>query len=337
MTRRALSVSAFVLASALGVAQATAAPGASTADDDAQATALFQEARALIAVGNTDEACPKFAESQRLHPAGGTLMNLAVCHERSGKTATAFEELREARAVAVRDGRDDRIALADEHLAMLEPRLSRLVIEVSPAADLPGLEILIDDQLVPRAKWGTATAINPGEHWIEARTPRKRPWRAQLTILPDAERKTVAVPAQEDDGPGAPGTAESPALAPVLAPVVTETARAAAPDRTAALIVGGLGLGTVAFGSYFGMRAIAKHHDSQDACTTNPCPEASADLNGAAKRFADISTVTFAAGLVGLGVGAYLWFSADPPKAPAVRVVPAVGPGFAALGVTSRF
>jgi hypothetical protein len=63
--------------------------GLARADDAAStvAQALFDEARQLTAAGRYVEACPKFAESQRIDPSMGTRFYLADCLEHIGKLA----------------------------------------------------------------------------------------------------------------------------------------------------------------------------------------------------------------------------------------------------------
>src|SRR5256885_1547996 len=98
------------------------------------AQALFDEARELLAAGKYPEACRKFAESQRLDPGGGPVLNLALCHEKEGKIATAWADFREALGAARRDRRAERENLAREHLETLEPRLPRLTVRVASDA-----------------------------------------------------------------------------------------------------------------------------------------------------------------------------------------------------------
>ena len=62
--------------------------------DTAMAEALFQAGRACLERDRVEEACAKFSESQRLEPKLGTLLNLATCHEKLGKTASATDRCR---------------------------------------------------------------------------------------------------------------------------------------------------------------------------------------------------------------------------------------------------
>jgi hypothetical protein len=321
-THARLLAACCVAASLAGAGRAVAEP---TAEEQALATTLFREAKALLEAGEVAKACPKLAESQQLYPAGGTLLNLAVCHEKEGKTATAWAEFREARVVAERDRRDDRVALADEHIAALEPKLSKVVVNVSPAADIEGTQVSVDRRPLRRPAWGTAMPIDPGTHVIEARAPGKKEWRAEIVVQAEADVATALVPAWEDEV--APVAAPSPTPAEV--PPGPPRALSSTSGRTAALVTGGIGVTGLVIGSIFGLRAIAKHDEGKDACTM-PCSTSLVSLNDSAKTAADVSTVAFAAGVVALGVGAYLWFTAASPdaKARSAHIVPGLGARF---------
>ncbi|HMC95609.1 MAG TPA: hypothetical protein VKO16_12645, partial [Polyangia bacterium] len=74
------SLSALILLGGIGSATAQ-----TSADDQALATVLFEKGRQLISEGQVSQACPAFEESERLDPSGGTILNLALCHELEGR------------------------------------------------------------------------------------------------------------------------------------------------------------------------------------------------------------------------------------------------------------
>src|SRR5205823_10205853 len=74
----------------------TTARGEPTAADKSLATQLFKEGRTLVDQGKVAEGCRKLEESHRLDPGGGTLLNVALCHEKEGRSATAWAEFTEA-------------------------------------------------------------------------------------------------------------------------------------------------------------------------------------------------------------------------------------------------
>jgi len=104
------------------------APAAST--DKVTAEALFEEGRRLVAAGSFAEACPKFADSERLDPSP------ARCSTR--------QLLREAGALRPRRGRrtarpraphnaatHEYLATAQRHAEALAPTLARLTVTVA--------------------------------------------------------------------------------------------------------------------------------------------------------------------------------------------------------------
>src|SRR5437763_3652209 len=128
------------LVRSLGVAAALAlATPPARANDPVAAQALFDEAKKLIAAGSYAPACLKLEESQRLDPGIGTLFHLADCHQRIGKTASAWAEFLEVAAQAKTSQQTEREKVARERASALESKLPRVVVNVGHAA--PGLEI----------------------------------------------------------------------------------------------------------------------------------------------------------------------------------------------------
>jgi hypothetical protein len=234
------------------LAFSTAQVQAQARTEVALAETLYRQARELLAAGNYAEACPKFAESHRLDPATGTLLNLAACHEAEGKTATAWIEYSDALALARRDKRAVRVKYAQERMAAIEPKLSRLTLLVPPEVDQPELEVWLDGTPVGRAARGVATPVDPGRHVVEAKAPGKAPLRLEVEVLPNADHKTVSLPPLETLPPATatlPATAAPPEPAAATAPVPALLVRDAVkvrPTPLAVYIAGGVTLGLAA-------------------------------------------------------------------------------------------
>ena len=145
------------------------APSAAWAGNEAAAEALFVEAQKLVKEKKYAEACPKFAESNRLDRGAGTLIHLADCYEKNKQTASAWATYKEAASAAQALGRADWQKLATQRSNALEPKLAKLTIKVSDPVDK--LEVTKDGAPYAQASWGVALPVDVGSHTVEASAP----------------------------------------------------------------------------------------------------------------------------------------------------------------------
>ncbi len=321
---------------------ASAARAASPADEAAAET-LFNQATEAAMAGRLDEACPKFAEAQRLDPTAGTLLNLGKCEEKRNNLATAYGAYVAAQALARQDNdKAGREARARAAATRLEPRLSMLVITVPQSNRAVGFEVKRNGQVVGEGQWGARIPIDPGALTIEVSAPGRSPWKTTVRIEPKPGSTTVEVPA----------------LAPMpVAPMPvaqTSTPRAAEADtqgspwstqKTAALAVGGAGVIAGALGAIFGVRAIGKKSDSEVNCQPSDpsrCNATGVALREEEKAAGTLSTVSFIAGGVALA-GGFALFVTAPGRPTKVReairfeALPAVAGGDVGLTLRARW
>lgn len=321
------------LARLFGVAALAAASTAradGTETDRQIAQALFDEGRALLDQGRYTEACPKFAESQRLDPAGGTLLNLAVCHEAEGKTATAWSEFRDGLAQAIRDGRSDRVDLANEHIAALSAKLVRLIVRVPEGVAARGAEVMLDQSRLPRTAWGTPIPVDPGPHRVRVEAPTLETWEATVAATETGRTYEISVPAL--DGPIAcpAGTIRSAGAC------VPESKKRSVAFYTL-LAAGGA---SIAVSIVTGLMALDANAYVSDHCSTERdfCRVSdAADEASRARTMAWVSTVTLAAG-ASAGVIAFL-LPLEKTSSPSRDAHPRVGFGVGAgwTGVSGTF
>lgn len=201
---------------AVSLAAATAAFAQPSAEKAAAAQVLFDEGMKLMASGQFAAACPKLKSAQKLDPGMATQFRLAECYEKLGATASAWVLYIEVANAAKAANSRDREAFARKRAQALEPRLSRMTITVAPAlSELAGLTIKRDGILVEKPLWGTAVPVDPGEHFVTAQAPGKKPWEAKGMIERDATALNVAIPALDDlpKAVGASASASEPVIA----------------------------------------------------------------------------------------------------------------------------
>lgn len=319
------------LAWLLGAAAAQAQPAPT---DAALAEQLFEEAKGLLEARRYGEACPKFAESHRLDPAGGTILLLAQCHEAQGKIATAWAEFKESLARAKEAGNARRERISRERIAALEPQLSTLTLRVPPeVAALPGLRLLRGGVSVGPVLWGAAMFVDPGPHEIVASADGHESWSQRVEVGPKADHVTLSLPPLRPRPAPAASSAPAPpsSASPPSSMSFSHPSPAPQPpgvvDRTAAFVALGLGAVGLGLGAYFGARAFSDARYSNDRCPRKDCADAEAVRRGNdAVREATLSNVAGGLGLLATGVGVYLWLSAPSPRG-ALLLRPAAAPG----------
>jgi hypothetical protein len=302
---------------------------AQAASDAAAADALFNEAQKLAAAGNYAQACPKYAESLRLDTGIGVMLYLADCYERTGKTASAWVQFREAEELASKQA-DRRAAAAHDRAARLEPVLARLVIRLGPGVDLPGLELKRDTTLVGRAQWEVPVPVDPGVHTIIASAPGKKTRTMSVLVVAGGSPTTLTVAPLEDESvatteppPRPQGT--SPSELPVTEPATTST-RPGNTERIVAYAVGAAGLVGIVVGSYFGFDTISKNNaaNSDGNCHSNGdnelCNKTGLPLNQAAQSSATASNIAFGLGAAALAGGVVLYLTSPRSPSPAVGI-----------------
>lgn len=352
MLRRHARRALFPLVISLGGAALLTAPRAaaqsSSVTDQALAQALFEQGKTLMADGEYAKACAKFAASNRSAPGTGTLLNLAVCHEKLGRLATAWVEFSNAADADRRAGNQRRLAYSQKQMQKLAPQLAHITVR-PPASAVAGLVVKLDGVKLASAALGVPAPVDPGKHVIQASAPGRQSWSKQVEIDKNGEEKSVSIPALGALGATArnkPTTAQGKSPTGANATLPPPTPSSGSPDkrRIAAYVAGGVGVVGLGLGSYFGLKAFSDWKTRNDNCPGGHCNQAAVDAHDSAHTAAIVSDVSFGVGVAALGAAAYLWFTSSPasqerPPGSSARwrVVPLAGPSVAGVDVGRTF
>jgi hypothetical protein len=316
------------LVALLALTRTSEARGDHEAEGTPAAQVLFDQGRAAVKRGNFAEACPKFAESERLDPGIGTLLWLGDCYENLGQTATAWATFKEAAAAAAlrHDGREQ---VARERVDKLEPTLSRLTVSVRTEAAIPNMEIQRDGVLVGRAQWGIAVPVDPGTHTIVARAAGHQDWSQTVRLAAGQATMNVAIP-ELDAAPASMASAGEGSASSM--PAAHSTGWSS--QYTLAIVTGAVAVLAVGLGTYFSFAAKSSYDSSNSGqpphCVNNHCDPTGLHDRSDAFDKAAISTAMFVVSAATLAGGALLYFTASPQRA-TVALAPSPSGGFARL------
>ena len=309
------------------------------------AEALFREGQELMTAGKVADACAKFSASLQLDPALGTLLNLAACHEKQGRFASAWAEFSDVAARAAQQGQKDRESYARGRVKALEPKLVRGSIVVPQPVD--GIVVTVDGNPVPAAAWGIPLPFDAGAHLVEATASGFETWRAEVTIPARGKGPKIEVPKllPSAKAPAAPGATvaavASPAPTADPAPAQASAQKQAAPEpasvahseaavpsevlaeavesgarSTPRLVAGGgllaAGLGSAGTAVFFGLKAKGLAGDRDALCPPGQAcySQAAFDADHDARASQQLAAITGIAGALAVGTGAVLLIGA---------------------------
>jgi tetratricopeptide (TPR) repeat protein len=275
-------------------------PNATAADS------AFREAKSLLAAGKVHEACEKFAASLELDPQLGTQLNLASCHEKEGKSATALAEY--GRLIEAASKRNDsaRVKYARDRVTELERNVPRVRLEIADVDKVRSLEL--DDKAVPRESWSNALPVDPGEHVIVVTSTSGQSRDNRFRVEAKASEQTVAVQGPAAGHSADEGTQPPPPVGgkePVEPPPAAGSG-SKGPWKALGIVSIGLGAVGTAVGAVFGAKALSSKSDVDKGCDGNLCTPEGFAAQDDARSAAKVSTISFIAGgaflVVGVGI-----------------------------------
>ena len=113
--------------------------------------------------------------------------------------------------------------------------------------------------------------------------------------------------------------------------------------KTAAYVVGGVGVAGIVVGSVTGALVLSKKSKVSDGCHAGVCTQSGLDAANSGKSLATVSDIGFGVGIAGLAVGAVLWLtggsdaSAEHARTPAWQPIVASDRGGFLTGVRHVF
>ncbi len=231
---------------------------------------------------------------------------------RDGKLSAAREKLRICAAQSCPPiVRDDCTKRLDD----LEKAQPTIIFEAKDGAgnDLSTVKVTVDGLPFTDRLAGAPLPVDPGEHTFTFEVAGQPTLQKKIVVRENEQgrRESVVLGAASAQSPAAPPETPSPGPG---------------AQKILAVVAGGIGVVGLGVGSAFGLIAMSKKNDAQNAC-----PDLCKDPSGVsawsdAKSAGNVSTVAFIVGGVAVAAGAVLWLTA-PSSTPGPSGRVGLGPG----------
>ena len=284
--------------------------------DKAAALKADKDGQALEKKKSWEDARAAYQKSLELRDNAETRIRLAGVEEKLGNLVEAAAELE--KALEAKDLSFAARTKAKAKLKGIEKRVPSIVLELPTG--FSGT-VRVDDHEVGKAELSSPVRVNPGSHEVKAEAEGFKPYSESIS-LKEKEKKNLSILMTE----AAKTEDEAPA-----APAEDKPKQKSGGNKTLAYVSLGVGAVGLVVGSVFALQAKSTKSDLDSKCKSGVCSESQRDLYDKGKNQANVATVGFVVGAVGLGVGTVLLLTSgdgkEGKKPVARRVSPYVGPG----------
>jgi hypothetical protein len=270
-------------------ARAQVSPG-----DRETARGLMEEGDARYEKGEWDQALQMYRGAHELMQVPTTGIAVARVLVRMRQLVEARDMALQVARIPVEPGEHPVFGEAREEAqrlaAELEPRIPSVRVQLRGNVPVAGVTVTIDGKELPRVAALLPRKVNPGRVFITVRG-EGIPTATKEVLVEEREAREVevelgAIPDSQAGG-AEPANTGTTSLSPLV-------------------YVGfGLGAAGVIAGSVTGLMAKSQTSDLKEECGGAVCPPSLHGDYDSANRLATISNVSFAVGLVGVGLGVY--------------------------------
>lgn len=302
------------------------------------AEALFRAGREAAERGEHELACARFRDSQRLDPALGTLLNIAICEERLGMVASAWQKFRHvARELSPGDPRGD---LAAERARILEPRVPIVTLTLAPEAP-PGTRVYLGNVEITAASLAQPLPLDPGGYTVrvtsEGLTTREYPMavreglRSELLLEPGAPlaRRNVSFT------PRPPPPRQTPA--PGLTRPEPQPRISVVPVQRLGWWLTGIGAAGLAVSGVATLVMLEGDREAEAECDDRLCSAKGREAADRGRMASLIGTAAFTTGALALASGVYVLVYLTPALEARLDVSATAGANSPGLQLRYRF